>query len=306
MIRPTATKTIALGLALGLSFACSSTGGEVSEGAVTAEPVVPEGDLGLLVEDLLSGDPQARGRAIEDIARLGSAGHPAAEFLVQIVREDQPDLRALAAGALVKVEADPREAVPALVDGLEDEDETVSNACGAALGHFGSPAVAPLVDLLESDNVATRRNSAKALGSLDEDAGPALKALVRALGDEQAEVRAATARALGYVGYANETSNAVQPLVGALDDEDPVVRAAAAWGIGEHHDLARWAALPLVDALRDPEPLVRMHAAIALGKLGEHARQATMDLTSLVENDPDPEVRREATEALSLIREPGN
>lgn len=301
MIRLFTPKTISLGLALGLSFACAATGDDASRDVVTAEPVIPEGDLGPLVEDLLYGSPEERGRAIEDISSLGSAGGLAGEFLVEIVRNDQPDLRVLAAGALVRVEADPELALPALADGLEDEDETVSAACGEALGRYGDPAVDTLIGALESGGVQARRNAARAFFLIGTAASRALKPLIRTLGDEDPGVRSEGARALGFV--ATESSEAVSPLVSALDDEDEEVRAAAAWSIGEHGDLARWSVLPLVDTLKDTSPLVRMHSAIALGKLGEHARSAALDLSSAIEHDTDPEVRREATEALILIRE---
>jgi HEAT repeat protein len=301
MNRQLTSKSLALGLVLGLSFACATTGEDTTDTAVTAAPIVPEGDLGLLVEDLLSGSPEERGRAIEDISGLGAAGKPADGFLVDVVRNDQPDLRVLAAGALVRIEADPNKAVPALAEGLYEEDEDVSKACAEALGGFGDPAVNTLVGVLESENHQARRNAAWALGLVGPDAKRAQKPLIRALGDEDATVRSAAARSLGMI--VTDDSNAVQPLVSALDDEDEEVRAAAAWSVGEHGDLARWAVLPLVDTLKDKSALVRMHSAIALGKLGEHARQAALDLSSVIENDPDPEVRREATEALILIRE---
>ena len=301
MIRSTAPLIAALGLALGLSFACASTGSEVADGVVTAEPVIPEGDLGLLVEDLLYGNPEERARAIEDIAGLGTDGQLATDFLVGVVHNDQPDLQIAAADALVRIDADPERAVPALAEGLEDEDETVIGASAKALGLFGAAAVDALVSALESTNPVARWNAALALGAIGTDAADAIPSLVRALGDPDEQVRARVARALGMI--ATESTQAVQPLVSALDDEDATVRAAAAWSVGEHGEHARWAVLPLVDALRDEDPGVRMHAAIALGKLGEHARQAVLDLSSLLESETDLEVRRAATEALIKTRD---
>jgi HEAT repeat protein len=298
MIRRVSVTPLALALALGLSTACATATGPVDE--TSTEVLLPEGDLGLLVEDLLYGSPEERLRAIDDIAGLGADGRPAAKYLIDVMQSDLPAVRVEAARALPQVSPSVDEAVPALAEALEDEDDEVVQAAAESLATFGAAAVNPLVGALKSERSLVRSSAATALGVIGTDAERATGTLLGLMGDPDAEVRSMAARTLGHV--ATNTTTAVQALVRALDDQDQDVRANAAWSIGEHGGKARWAVLPLVDSLRDSNPEVRAQSATALGKMGSHASQATLDLSSVLKEDGDESVRRECIEALRLIR----
>src|SRR5438270_37283 len=86
----------------------------------------------------------------------------------------------------------------------------------------------------------------------------ALRPLVRALRDPNAEVRARAAEALGTLGYAR----AVGPLIAALRGPSELVRERAAKALGALGD--RRAAGPLREALQDPDRYVQAAAAQAL------------------------------------------
>lgn len=58
----------------------------------------------------------------------------------------------------------------------------------------------------------------------------------------------------------------------------------------------------LIGALADPSAYVRAKAAAALSTFSVTAREAIPALTEVAENDPDPEVRKKAAEALLNIR----
>jgi HEAT repeat protein len=98
-----------------------------------------------------------------------------------------------------------------------------------ALAKIGNPSVPSLVTVLKSDSPVARRNSAMALGKIQD-------------------------------------ASAVKPLIGALNDENPIVRRNAAKALGEIRDNS--AVEPLTAALKDNSPIVRRNAALALQEMG--------------------------------------
>src|SRR5436190_21700029 len=83
--------------------------------------------------------------------------------------------------------------------------------------------VAAHVQRLNGGDAVDRSTAATALGALGKEAGPAIPALVRALGDRDPFVARAAVAALCRVGEA-----AVPPLVQALASRDKAVRHGAA------------------------------------------------------------------------------
>ena len=168
---------------------------------------------------------------------------------------------------------------------------------------------------LQSGDRWTRPAAADALVQLG---GPrAVKALVRALGDGNDDVRDRAAEALGQLG----DRRAVEPLVRALADRDNYVRRAAAEALGRLADPR--AVERLVRALADGDNDVRCAAAEALAALGEPKwaqwvkgegddfrrlgaskdREAVEPLVWALA-DGDNDVRRAAAKALAALGEP--
>jgi len=88
----------------------------------------------------------------------------------------------------------------------------------------------------------------------------AVEPLIKALEDEDRNVRWGAAEALGYIG----DKRAVEPLIKALEDEDWYVRKRAAYALGDIGD--KRAVEPLTEALKDDEEEVREAAECNLGK----------------------------------------
>jgi HEAT repeat protein len=299
MIHKLSVRTLAVALAAVLATACASTGDEVVK--TEEQAIVPEGPLGMMVQDLVYGSPEEQVAAAGEIAEQGVQARAAAPFLIEALAGGEPALRAEAARALSLIGAEPAPAVSALVKALgADTDDDVLEAVTESLGRIGAPAVKPLQKSLEMGTPTARRLSAKALGIMGHEAALAEQDLLWALRDPDLGVRAAAARAIGRVAHGS--TEAVQPLVRALDDDQPEVRAAAAWSLGEFGETARWTTLSLVNKLKDESAEVRREAARALGRMGPCAAQATLDLQSTTEFDPDEGVRRESAEALRRIR----
>jgi HEAT repeat protein len=136
---------------------------------------------------------------------------------------------------------------------------------------------------LASGKPASRVHAAHALGDLtdpDEQAR-AVPALIAALGDDLAEVRAEAAASLGELA----DRRAVEPLARRLGDGDPRVRQNAAIALGTLRDPG--GSKPLVEALRDGPPDLRFQAATSLAEIDPAA--AYQPLVAAL-GDTDPQV----------------
>jgi HEAT repeat protein len=176
---------------------------------------------------------------------------------------------------------------------------------------------------LKSTDPSLRRRGAEDLARLrDAHAAPAL---VVALSDEDASVRAAVARALGLMRSPDGTKELSRVL---RDDPDPQVRQSAAVALGfigdrsaagaltaalKDHPGVRYAACQalsslrdpsavpaLSEALKDPEANFRRAAAQSLGEIGDAA--AVPALRPLLKDD-DIGVRTAAVQSLGKLQD---
>jgi len=123
--------------------------------------------------------------------------------------------------------------------------------------------------------------------------GPsAVPALIRALRDEDREVRLAATATLGRLG----DLRAVDPLIGVLKDEDGAVRLTAVLGLRSLQDPRR--VEPLITALKDDDSQVRSCAATVLGVLGD---PRAVDPLIAALRDEDRFVKRSAVWALGKL-----
>lgn len=121
---------------------------------------------------------------------------------------------------------------------------------------------------------------------------PSSPALLAAIGDGDAEVRAHAAVALGH----QDNGAAIPALLAALEDGSPSVRREAARALGELGDTSADAAL--VMSLNDREASVRTAVAEALGHIGDSG--VVLPLLGRRSDESQP-VRHAAIAALSEI-----
>ncbi|MCA1595000.1 MAG: HEAT repeat domain-containing protein, partial [Chloroflexi bacterium] len=203
-----------------------------------------------------------------------------------IARLDDPEsrLRASAADSLGELKAAAAiEPLRLLLDSQDeaDDDSVWSDRSRAivALGEIGTAAVVPVLSrLCSSLNVSTRRGAVRALGQVKRL--PALDAVLGAVGDSDASVRAEAAVALGGV-RSGGGSHAYSPLLSMVQDPDREVRRTAI------QSLVRLAFGPaagvLTAALKDSDGLVCCTAAAALCDL--HSDEAVPALFELLRSD---------------------
>ena len=235
-------------------------------------------------------DDDLRRRVVEALAQAGSSAVPA---LIQALGDDWESVRAAACGALAKI-GDAR-AVPALSVWAAVGDKAAREAL-QSLGQSPLPLEKAVRAVLASGDWGVVQ---RALGHdvvrevvVKQIGAQAVPYLIQALRDEHSGVRMAACRALGQVGDAR----AVPALVQALEDGNVNIRYEACWVLGQIGDAQAGPAL--VDALGDMEKSVRAAACVALGKIGDP--QAVDPLIQKL-RDPDSLVRREACVALGRI-----
>jgi HEAT repeat protein len=213
---------------------------------------------------------------------LASIGRAAVPALIEALEDkdkdkDDKDIRIGAARGLGEIGEDAGDAVPALIEALDQDQEETKDyyrAVAKSLGDIGSGAKAAVPDLIELYEKKEIEAAIWALGSIGKDAVPSLIKLLNHKDDEK--VRADAAFALVLVG--EDAEAAVNDLRNAIKDEneDEKVRARAAVALvqidpaqAQSVSTELIAALGQSDDKQDKETQAR--AALLLGQLGRDA-----------------------------------
>jgi len=238
---------------------------------------------------LQQAEPEARRVAVRQIAKV--RGPEAAELLLHALGDDDWRVRKEAANVAPLLERR-EEVVASLVAALS---ETVNiglrNAAVEALIAVGSEAVGATVESLPRLDADARKLAVEVLGGVPDARGMA--ALMRALDDEDANVRVAAAEALGNAALAGEESrdNATRALVASLATRDTFLKIAALDSLARLEARLPW-------SIFEPyarDPLLRRYAiAAAAGSREPDAIRALANATG----DASPTIAREAVVAL--------
>lgn len=234
-------------------------------------------------------DPEARRRGVQ---QLGEANGPEAIDWVLVALGDV-DWRVRKEAATVAASIEPRATVIERLLGALREQTNVGlrNAAVEALIAIGTDSVPGAIRGLVELDADGRKLAVEVLGGVPDLAGT--RALTRALVDEDANVRAAAAEALGTAGRAGSEAHglAISALTSALSTADPLGRLAALQSLTQlEADLAWEIFEPLT---RDP--LLRRHAIRAAGRT--HDVKAVAALARAI-GDRSVAVARDALAAL--------
>ena len=272
---------------------------------------------------LFSLELQTRTRAAVT-ERLQSLAPPAVQDPAPAVNIPQPQVNSAGADdrAMTACQAAKRRdtaAIPSLIALLGDDSKSQLIRCwdtshwspaletfkhpspgeqaALALASFGSPAFEPLAQQLTSANATVRRNAAWAIGELTNmvpgERSGAVPQLINLLGDSDAWVRMAAARALGEVRDERATTR----LIATLSDENWRVRELVVWALSEMKDDRAVNALCSV-LLSDARVEVRRGSAEALGEIA--SADALPSLKQAL-HDTEPSVSAKAAWAISEI-----
>jgi hypothetical protein len=257
--------------------------------------------------------PAVRVKACEELERIGrlSSDFPqmlpifldGLKYLIEALKDKSPEVRIAAAKAIASVRHNAKDAIPALVEVLDNDDSASVRAAAAnaiaGIGLVEKGVIGALKKALKDKSTAVRKAAAYALATINlvtKDAVPALK---KALKDNDEWVRSYAASALGNAGH----PSAVPALIKALKkDPSGRVRASAAGALGEIGPAAKAAVPALIDALKKyDDKETREEAIVALGNIGPAAKGALPLLKSISKNDLCVFVRNKAKEAVEKI-----
>ena len=222
---------------------------------------------------------------------------------VKALKTDNATARMKAANALGFMRESAVDAVPVLVDALEDNYEPMRRNAIYALGAIGEPAVERLIDALAAEKEAFDMEPilhiCDAAHGLAAIGAPAVPALIAALEDERENVRASAAYALGEMGPV--AAGAVDELIVLLADESEEVRRHATSALGMIKEPVSKTVPALVRVLEDREDTdLAFFAAQALTRIGPDATAAVPALREALMSE-SAYVRGFSSEALSRI-----
>jgi HEAT repeat protein len=153
-----------------------------------------------------------------------------------------------------------------------------------------------LITALQAKGDARGEAARIALAPLGARTRTALPALVLALKDEAAQVRAGAAAALYWI--APEAGTAAPALAGALQDQDSRVRRLSGLALARLGPDARSAVPARIQVLVDEDARVRAAASSALGGIGP---DAAAGLVEALQKDREARIRAAAAAALPAI-----
>jgi HEAT repeat protein len=189
----------------------------------------------------------------------------------------------------------------ALHKGKWEERENAQTAIAKALANIGNPAITPLINALEEENWQVVAGAAEALGYV-KGVYFRVQPLINALGlaiPERLGVDSDVAHyyissALGNIGQP-----AIEYLMKAIHDDNFHVSLGAVIALGKY---GQWpmSAEPIIAKLKHESWRMRQAAATALGEI--HDQRAVDPLITVLLEDEHDLVRCSAAEALGMLR----
>lgn len=259
-----------------------------------------EKTLDSLVSALSDEDEFVRKTAVESLGEIKS--EKAAKTLINKLHDNSHLVRLEAAKALgmIKVRKAIAPLLFALGDENRFVRKEAANALGQL---ESEKVLEPLIRIFKSEDPFTRQGAIRALGQINFEGIPdcisdrIFDFIDNALKDENKLVRKETAKSLQSLSESRR-ERAFESLIKALDNEDDEVRRLAAESLGLF-DCEK--AIPLlVSALKSRDATVRRFAADALGRI--RSKKALQPLIDVLVFDNNGSVREEAARALGKIK----
>src|SRR5262249_36376790 len=183
----------------------------------------------------------------------------------------------------------PERAMPHLLPILTHSLANVRNQAPAARAQAGAPAVSVLLQAAAAPEAGLRRGAALALGRFPANPAAAnhaaiVKALIKAVGDRDTEVRLTAAESLTTLDP-KQAPMALPALVRMLDDADASIRSRSTVLIGRIGPAAKDAFQNVLARLGDFDTTVRLDAAATLRLIAPADAAVTVPTLIAVAND---------------------
>lgn len=251
------------------------------------------------VEDI-SGRLAATGRSSEAVTTALRPG--AVKPLVKALNRKDVRLRQEACRMLGILGPEAREAVPALLAALKDDDEVLRRRASDALSRLGQEVVPVLLRAFLQNDSRTREGTARALGAY----GPASKKAVAQfqLSMQEKDIPVQVQASLAMWHVEGDGREAIPALIAVVDKKDSPARAEAMEALGIIGLDIGTGNQPLTETLtrglKDRDSRVRMQAIRALWRIDRQPRVVVPLLRPLLEDD-DNVVRTLAVEVLGEL-----
>jgi HEAT repeat protein len=121
-----------------------------------------------LIKELQDPDSDVRSIAAVTLGEIGSEAKDAVPALIQLLQDQDAEgfVRANAALALREIGPEAKDAVPALIQALQDQNKDVRKDAARALGNIGKDAMPALIQTLKNRNIDVRSSATWTLGVL--------------------------------------------------------------------------------------------------------------------------------------------
>ena len=188
------------------------------------------GEVEDLIGELGSGDKVKRREAARSLALLGPAARAAVPALIKGLDDDEEQVFFWSATALAKIGPDAHEATPELIKRLKRSGRRYKDQVHVRIVHaltqIGPAAVLQLTGALGSEHSSVRLGAVRVLGNLGFASREAAPRLFDLLADDSESVRFSAGSALGRIGDV-----AYPQIMKGLSADSATVRAAAAHAV---------------------------------------------------------------------------
>jgi len=296
--------------------------------ATNAENVVPA----LLTLFHKEQNTEVRYAIVEALGHFGAEARDAMSALIDLLHDNDTNMRGSAVFALGRIATNAESAVPALLALLYKEQDTeVRYAIVEALSHFeakAKDAVPALVSMFQRGDADLRSVVAEALYKIGPDAKELIPIWFIALNDENSQTHHFALNALIAVGpsivpeltkividgnaksrndaalilkeFGPAAKEAVPALIATLVDDNHKLNSPVALVLGKIGPDAKDAVPVLITALKAKSVVDRSSAAVALGGIRSGAKEAVPILIEAL-NDPESLVRQMAAQSIGQI-----
>ena len=261
----------------------------------------PDSAIPVLAEAQLDEDRSVRSSAVDALGVMAPhAKEAVTSVLKQALVSNYTDARQAAAVVLLRLGLEERESLRTLLELLENDNPEVRHSAAYALGELGpiakESAAALAKRLLSDENILVRASAAASLGYI-RNVPVGAPALAQGLTDGSPLVRTQAAQAIG--GFGEQASCAITDLLyNAVNDTSLLSRYAALGALEELALYATDAAPKLAELIGDQDEFTRILALQALRKIGPRGRQAIPILINLANNHQRAQTRCKAINAL--------
>ncbi len=261
--------------------------------------LAPGETVGVLTEALSDKDPRIRRQGVQGLGIVGKQGDkPIAEALTLALKDENAEVRHLAATSLASLRAPAKVVMPVLAEMVKDKFFMTRGAALRSMKHYPDEAWPYFVEALKDEDRSLRMSAAIILDKTGAGGEKSIAALAEAAkNDPDHDVRVQAAWAVINRGEA-----AIPAMIDLLKSKDAAVLESVMESLQRHRGKAKGAAPALIDVLQNGGDHLRAQAAQTLGQIGPDAGVAVDALKEATAKDPNPEVRRQAVLALRLIQ----